>query len=1016
VHQALVISLLSLLHIACTDASTETAAHPPKDKRTLLTDQQIYLARSNCANHPGAARVASAIIGNADKWLQWSDRDLLGLVTTADVPRAFNVSTAGCPVHGKDIYKSGTYPWIVDPKVPFKIKCPIGGEVYPDNDYASFYDSNFKDRQYLNGKYSDDGWGWPGPDGQRYWFVGYANHWMWRDHVLPAVGDLSRAYVLTAKTSYAHKAVILLDRIAQVYPDMDYHNQSRYGSLQKASGNRYEGKILSHIWETSTLRDLAESYDSIWETIDSDVDAHKLLGKSARDIRTNIETNLLEQGIRACFSGQISGNFGMHQNALIYAVLARQYGDKDKWLGEVLNNAGSDLSHLGINYALYNFVYRDGLPFETSPAYNWLWVENLTSIADMLKPTDINLYDDYKMRLLFDGMLSIRNVNRYDPSVGDSGTVYGKAYGDNSVAWNSAWHNYEDDRYLGRASGFVDYRSLFLPALPANKPAAAPQSSRLLDGYGMAILNNPKNTISLALYYGLRGGHGHYDRLNFELFASGYPMMPDLGYPDFMNAYVSGIYTWSKNTISHNTVTVDAKRQSQNLPGTVKLFADSGFARTVDIDASDTYPQCSTYRRQVIMVDLDRANSYFVDIFTITGARQHDYSLHGPVGDFHISGGSWRRQTGTLAGRDVSVDQIYDNPVMASKNYKGGYDNYSGSGFQHLFDIERLSSGPWFAEWTHQKDKNAGLRIRLIEDHRYDVMLAKAQVSPIRQKELLNYIIVRHSGDSDLKSRFVSIIEPFQSEPTIKSVEMISATGADCTAVSVKLNSGESDLILRGPSRAETEVKEYDLATDAQCLVLRRDPKGAPSKLFITNATYARLPDHEFTIPSPIKGEVLSVSPDARQITIRLDNDPNELKEITPGLLKGAIAHFSNSLKMTAHPIERVKYADGKLILTTKDVLLVGKGRIKSIAKDTVHTDTVFKFADTYKGAFLADTGFRAYHEIAGVSRGKVDLVHLPDATESLHTGDDFWVVDIGPDDKMSIDLAYSINIAPPRP
>src|SRR6476659_7519602 len=91
-----------------------------------------------------------------------------------------------------------------------------------------------------------------------------------------------------------------------------------------------------------------------------------------------------------------------------------------------------------------------------------------------------------------------------------------------------------------------------------------PKKSRVLDGYGQAILNNKKDSVGLSMFYGWRAGHGHFDRLHIDTFVAGAPVTPDLGYPDAMNDYVKGIYTWSKNTISHNTVTVDARKQTAN--------------------------------------------------------------------------------------------------------------------------------------------------------------------------------------------------------------------------------------------------------------------------------------------------------------------------------------------------------------------------------------------------------------------------------------------------------------------
>src|SRR5690606_5926223 len=136
----------------------------------------------------------------------------------------------------------------------------------------------------------------------------------------------------------------------------------------------------------------------------------------------------------------------------------------------------------------------------------------------------------------------------------------------------------KDERYLqflnhfnalGEA-GFKTWPDLFQAPIEATTKMPVgrvllPQPSRLMSGYGIAMLNNPADTSGLALYSGHHGSHYHFDRLNLEIFANGQPMMPDLGYPDAMNDFVSGIYTWTKNTISHNTVMVDAARQPGNV-------------------------------------------------------------------------------------------------------------------------------------------------------------------------------------------------------------------------------------------------------------------------------------------------------------------------------------------------------------------------------------------------------------------------------------------------------------------
>ncbi len=380
-------SLVCLL-IAMTTAQAEllpptvyTSDYPLKDKRMLLTDEEIATARKNIEDFATAKSIATQIIAQADQWLEWSDADLRGLVPTADVPRAFNVGTVGCPKCGKEIYaKGGTYPWIIDLKKPFTVTCPVDGSTYPSNDYAAYYASGLEDKSLLTGDYADDGRGWVEPSGEKQWFVAYANHWTLYKHIIPATLQLSRAYILTGNKAYAHKAIVLLDRFAEVYPNMDYHPQSRYGELQAKNGSRYEGKFVNWIWATGSLSTLSESYDYVWEAINDE----SVSGKSSQQVRANIEANLLEEGIRGYFNGKVRGNFGMHQKALVYAGLARQYGEQDKWFDGLLNDAGSDYRMTGLNYALYNLVYRDGTPYETSPGYNFSWVVNLTTVAEAL--------------------------------------------------------------------------------------------------------------------------------------------------------------------------------------------------------------------------------------------------------------------------------------------------------------------------------------------------------------------------------------------------------------------------------------------------------------------------------------------------------------------------------------------------------------------------------------------------------------------------------------------------------
>ena len=54
------------------------------------------------------------------------------------------------------------------------------------------------------------------------------------------------AYLLTGDVRYAHKAAVILHRVAEVYPNMDHETQSRYGEIYAVTDHqRYTGKVVN---------------------------------------------------------------------------------------------------------------------------------------------------------------------------------------------------------------------------------------------------------------------------------------------------------------------------------------------------------------------------------------------------------------------------------------------------------------------------------------------------------------------------------------------------------------------------------------------------------------------------------------------------------------------------------------------------------------------------------------------------------------------------------------------------
>ncbi len=1075
-----------------------TPQFPLKSARTLHTDAEIAQARANVARYPAAQAALEPSLAEARYWAAWSDEALRDLVTTAEVPRAVELCNAGCPIHGRKIFegiKGSSFPWIVDPKLPFKVKCPIGGEVYPDNDYGAYYRSGFRDKSTLTGKIVDDGWGWAAPDGQRYWFVAHANHVVWQGAglesrcIVNGILSLSRAYLFTGDRTYAHKALVLFRRVAAVYPNMNHEQQSRFGQLMGEQGTRYTGKVVNLIWEAFQVApSLAEAYDNLWETIDGDTALQQFYGETGAQLRAGIEANYLEDAIDAYFDDKIRGNYGTHQRALLMLAVVRQHGDNQRYVDEVLHRPEGHLLRIGFDYALYDSVYRDGAPHE-SPDYNFVWTRILAASAELLKKLGYDIATLPRLKRMFDEPLDFITTGRHSAPLGDSSNRYAPIIGNDSLTYQRGLALYGDPRYAAFLAGigatgeksFGSYDALFSPPLdvarvsspvmadqgaeakPTGQETRAtpdgrmlpPQPSRIFSGYGSAILNNPADTRSVDLFYGLHVAHYHHDRLHFDLFANGQDMMPDLGYPDGANEFNSSIFTWSKTTISHNTVTVDAHRQPANPAGHLQLFADGPFARALIADASDTYPQTKLYQRTLVMVDVpdsdtgagaprlqgspgnqngnaaqngDAAPSprppashdrgYVVDFFDVTGGRQHDYSLHGPTGKFTAIGGTWSApEPGTLAGPNVKVGELYDDPVRGAKDFKGSYLNYEGSGFQHLVNVQHLQSGAddFVAEYVHDRDPNARLRIRVLPQPGQELIRAEARVSPIKYPEIVTYLIARRTSATDkpeLTSHYVAVLEPFTTKPFITAVHRddLSKEPFICgndddpkhtiplpfecgTVVTVTRADGTRDFVFH--RTIDTIARLMPTGgpsgfTDAEVVVVSVDANNQITRAFFAGGSFLQI-DRMLT-SSGFEGKITAVDTATGKLRVRLTaNSHSHIPDLTT--LPGRVLHLSNPLRDTVQTIIAATREGDDLVLTVKDDLRVGLVHVSSVEGATVHSKTALRIFAIYRGTTLCN---RAGQPLATVLEAKDDgtLTLAAPPTAKIAPGEDVWLVD----------------------
>ena len=479
--------------------------------------------------------------------------------------------------------------------------------------------------------------------------------------------------------------------------------------------------------------------------------------------------------------------------------------------------------------------------------------------------------------------------------------------------------------------------------------------------------------------------------------------MPDTGYPDFMNALVPGIYTWSKATISHNTVTVDAGGQSANPGGQVRRILSTNSVQYCDLDANGNYPQTSVYRRALALIATDHENAYALDVFRVAGGEQHDYSLHGAVGESTILAGEFgpARTAGTLAGEDVAVGQIYDNATMGAEGYGGGFSGYLGSGFQHLINPRRqLTPGPVVLHIDPTQEPDVKLRMHILPRAEQRVILAQAQVSPIKRPDLLPFAIVRAEGE-ELASTFVSVLEPFTAEPLIERVEALTTEG-DAIAVRV-IRPGATDVLLQAPDDGTLRPAGDAFFTDAALAVVTFAPDGVWQRVVASGGTHVAIGDEEIAFDPPIYGVVESVAPQANTITV-------SWKGVVPqaDVLVGRDVLVMNDRLTSVFRVVEAEAAGASTTLKLRASILNGRGRVTDLDEEarTLATDSRMLFQAKYAGMRVVSESFEGYLPIVSATGGRF-LLDTDEPLADLFTdpnGDgraEFCVSVIGPGDRL---------------
>jgi hypothetical protein len=176
--------------------------------------------------------------------------------------------------------------------------------------------------------------------------------------------------------------------------------------------------------------------------------------------------------------------------------------------------------------------------------------------------------------------------------------------------------------------------------------------------------------------------HGHYDGLHLSVFNRGHEVLHDYGYgrwvnvePKFGGRYIPENKSYCKQTVAHNTVTVDQKTQNNfNTALAESKFGQKHFFLTEDSAFQAMSGTISDYydgvdmQRSVLLVELSEFEKPLViDVYRITADAEHQYDL-----PYHYK------------GQIIRTDFAYQ---VESKLRPLGQDN----GYQHLWNLGSAS-------------------------------------------------------------------------------------------------------------------------------------------------------------------------------------------------------------------------------------------------------------------------------------------------------------------------------------
>ncbi|MDA0745795.1 MAG: heparinase II/III family protein [bacterium] len=731
-----------------------TVAHP-----IFYTSAEIERARERVVTYDWAKEYRDELVSSLDrrKALEMSDEEI-----RSQISEQVNFPLPRCPVdRGKRGWRDHFWDW--SPEDPEHVRCKVCGSVFPGPEHEAVGEFEVIGPAGKAVRYRY----WEDDEGLRYSFgnmlLGYT-----QQRVVGLANPLAVAYALTGEKGYAHKAAVILARLAEVYPNYPVHGLGTYYGHADRVGHFehsfYKDPPFPFVsarlgnYHMSPFSDAGRAYSlaQVYDLISDSGEIEQLSEQIGQDVRTAIERDLLYEAIRHTLEvphratnydgGRIMGlglvgrvldepEFVQHAYDLYRILIDNCYGYDGYWAEDTVNYfsmiTGGILRVPDVLSGVGGMDVYGEMPFlpqmYTIPVGLFM-PDGRTMMAN----------DTWAKATLpghrSSGIMSMgRFVEAADEMTGQSNIPVS-----------------EVEYALFRRSTVGERRVTeedLLALIPENY---------LVPGAGNVILGvgRSREAVRATLCYGPWGGHHHYDTLSMGLDVFGQELLSDIGYTH------TKYREWATSAGSHNTVIVDGREQTKTggklvtyRPASAK---ESGF---ICAEAPGAFDDTTVYRRSVLLVPTGEDTGYVIDVFEVEGGEVHDYLLHGSA-DFN---------------QRLSVD-----PEMKAADGEMGE---SGSGKALYGYLKQTRAADVQGDFgVHFAGEGTQVDVRFVGNGSARLLtsegpsIRRAQEDDGKLDEFKYPVVcLRKTGG---KSQFVSVIEAHRGEAVVQEVEVLTSEGA----------------------------------------------------------------------------------------------------------------------------------------------------------------------------------------------------------------------------------------------